>query len=428
MAKAASRGSSASSTLLIVDDDASQLRALTRAVQSSRKDISVLTAAGASEAIELLVKAPVSIVLSDLQMPEMDGFELVAWMIRNVPQITVFAMTAYWSQHTEEKLTRLGGIECFTKPIDVAAMVERIDEVVAGGFRGHIQNMSAASLLQIINMDRKTCTLLMATPESSGQIYMHKGEIIDARSGELRGERAALAILGWPYPTITIDSRCRATERTIDKPVTFLIMEAMRLADERARADDSARASSRPATPQRAPSGHPSSERPRSVRLSSPSSSRRTAVGQQSRPSMKPTPAEVASARLSPRPDAAMSRIAQVPLSTMKALGLALVHTEGRILSVAAEARMELTAMAKLAGSLLIELRATQARLAGGQAVEELVFTASGLCSLIKPLVSFPDAFVLLVFNPLDTSLAIRRAELDELVRTLETLVPASVQ
>jgi hypothetical protein len=143
---------------------------------------------------------------------------------------------------------------------------------------------------------------------------------------------------------------------------------------------------------------------------------------------MKPTPAEVASARLSPRPDAAMARIAQVPLSTMKALGLALVHTEGSILSVAAEARMELTAMAKLAGSLLIELRAAQARLAGGQAVEELVFTASGLCSLIKPLVSLPDAFVLLVFNPLDTSLAIRRAELDELVRTLETLVPARVQ
>jgi CheY-like chemotaxis protein len=405
MAKAASRGSSASSTLLIVDDDASQLRALTRAVRTSRKDISVLTANGASEAIELLSKAPVNIVLSDLQMPAMDGFELVAWMIQNTPQIAVFAMTAYWSKHAEEKLAGLGGIECFTKPLDVATVVERIDEVVAGGFRGHIQNMSAASLLQIINMDRKTCTLRMATPDRSGQIYIQKGEIIDARSGELRGERAALVILGWPYPTITIDSRCRATERTIDKPVTFLIMEAMRLADEQAHVDDTAPVSSKPEA-----SGPRAAPRP------------------PSRSSIAATQAPAAPASVNAKPDAAMSCIAQVPLSTMKALGLALVHTEGRILSVAAEARMELTAMAKLAGSLLIELRAAQARLAGGQAVEELVFTLSGLCSLIKPLVSLPDAFVLLVFNPLDTSLAIRRAELDELVRRLEIRPPASVQ
>jgi hypothetical protein len=264
-----------------------------------------------------------------------------------------------------------------------------MDEVIAGGFRGHIQNMSAASLLQIINMDRQTCTLRMATPDQSGELYIRKGEVVDARSGELRGERAALAMLAWPYPTITIDSRCRVAERTIDKPLTFLIMEALRLADEQALLDEAA-----------------------------PASSARTASH---RPSLTPAPRSDAPASQRSSADAATACIAQFPLSAMKALALALIHTEGQILAVAAGARVELSAMAKLAGSMLSQLRAAQVRLASRQAVEEVVFTASGLCYLVKPLVSRSEAFVLLVFNPHDTSLAIRRTDLDELVRQLET-------
>jgi hypothetical protein len=107
----------------------------------------------------------------------------------------------------------------------------------------------------------------------------------------------------------------------------------------------------------------------------------------------------------------------------MKALGLALVHAEGRVLSLAAGTSIELTRMAQLAGSMLLGLGAARAGRGRSERVEELVFSASGLCHLIKPLAFRDDAFVLLVFNPHDTSLALRRADLDRLVRELEASV-----
>jgi CheY-like chemotaxis protein len=384
---------SARAKLLIVDDDGAQLRALARAVIRSRRGISVTTLGGAAEAIEWLLKSQVDVVLSELEMPQMDGFELLDWMLKNTPQTPAFAMTANWSASARDKLASLGVVECFTKPLDVPAMMGRIDEVLAAGVRGHIQNMSAPSLLQIINMDRKTCTLLMSTRDKSGSLFIHKGEVVDARTGDLRGEQAALTILSWPFPTITIDSRCHFTERTVDKPLTYIIMEAMRIADEQARLDEAAPLSSGALS--------------KSGSIAPPSIARRAASD---------APPRVADENI----DVAAARIARTPLSMMKALALALVDSQGHVRSAAVQASADPAAMARLASTMLSELRAAQARQARVEPIEEIVFTASDSCHLVKPLVSRPDMFVLLVFNPRETSLATRRADLAELMQALE--------
>jgi CheY-like chemotaxis protein len=337
-------------------------------------------------------------------MPAMDGFELVDWMLKNTPQTPVFAMTAEWQPNTKDKLASLGGVECFTKPLDVTSVMGRIDEVLAAGVRGHIQNMSTPSLLQIISMDRKTCTLSMTTRDKTGHLFIHKGELVDARSGDLRGEPAALAILSWPFPTITIDSRFQLTERTIDRPLTYIIMEAMRLADEQARLDE--------ASPISLPNG---GSIPPPRRSEAP-------LKVDAAVSVAPTPDAERSAdvAIDDRLVTAASRIARTSLSMMRAQGLALVDSHGRMLSNAVQPNVDLAAMARLASSMLVEVRAAQARQAGGQQIEELLFTAADLCHLVKPFASRHDAFVLLVFNPRDTSLATRRADLEDLMKTLE--------
>jgi CheY-like chemotaxis protein len=416
---------SARSKLLIVDDDALQLHALAQAVRRSRRGVSVTMAGSAPEAIQWLQKSPVDVVLSDLQLPAMDGFELIDWMLKNTPQIPVFAMTAHWSPNTEDKLASLGGVECYIKPLDVTSIMGRIDEVLAAGVRGHIQNMSAPSLLQIISMDRKTCTLLMSTGDKSGHLFIQKGELVDARSGHLRGESAALAILSWPFPTITIDSRCKFTERTINRPLTYIIMESMRLADEQARLDEAAPLSSGALSNRGSILPSRRSEAPPSgAALSAPGQ----APARRAAPSGAPQPQSVEPPRASiegqtdaaRNSDVAAARIARTSLATMKALGLALVDTSGRMLSAAVPASVDMAAMAHLASNMLLELRAAQSRQAGSQRVEEFVFMASDSCHLVKPFASRQDAFVLLVFNPRETSLATRRTALEELVKTLE--------
>ena len=79
--------------VLIVDDDPNQVRVLARVVSLRQPGLSVVTAHSGSEAVELLRSMPIDLVLTDLQMPDMNGFELVAWLLSHQPHVQVFTMT-----------------------------------------------------------------------------------------------------------------------------------------------------------------------------------------------------------------------------------------------------------------------------------------------------------------------------------------------
>lgn len=219
--------------VLIVDDDLSQLRLLARLISMRRRDLTVLTATHGLEAIEVLESGPVEIVLTDLQMAEMNGFELIAWLTTHQPHVRAYAMTAYPDAQASNRLAKLRGIECFTKPLDVPVFLERITDALAAGARGHVQNIGLPSFVQLLAMERETCTLAIeASSGREGQLFMVDGELFDARTGSLEGSAAAVTILAWPSPAITILNTASARARTIREPVGFLIMEALRIEDE----------------------------------------------------------------------------------------------------------------------------------------------------------------------------------------------------
>jgi len=70
-------------SVLIVDDDTAMLRALGRALR--RQELEVLTALSAAEALSLLRRRNVDILLTDIDMPGMNGFELLSIVRREHP-------------------------------------------------------------------------------------------------------------------------------------------------------------------------------------------------------------------------------------------------------------------------------------------------------------------------------------------------------
>ena len=218
--------------ILVVDDDHRQLRMLARLISMRRRDLTVLMASDGNEAIEVLQSGPVDFVLTDLQMPEMNGFELLAWMSSHQPHVPAYSMTAYPDTAAMSQLGDLGSIECFTKPIDVAALLERLTDILAEGARGQVHNIGLPSFLQLLSMERKTCALTVESGERVGYLYLQAGELVDARTERLAGRSAATAIIAWESPTITILSKAPPGVRRIEEPLGFLIMEAMRIEDE----------------------------------------------------------------------------------------------------------------------------------------------------------------------------------------------------
>ena len=94
----------------------SRLSALLR-----RDDVEVLTARSGSEALELLLVHDVALALLDVQMPEMDGFELAELMrgserTRQVP--IIFVTAAARDQHRLFKGYESGAVDFLYKPIE----------------------------------------------------------------------------------------------------------------------------------------------------------------------------------------------------------------------------------------------------------------------------------------------------------------------
>ncbi len=101
--------------ILVVDDKKNMLGLLTKILEP---DMRVLTANNGTEAVGILEKNEVDVVLSDLRMPDMDGLQVLETVKKLRPQAEFVLMTAYASVATAIQALRLGAYDYLTKPFD----------------------------------------------------------------------------------------------------------------------------------------------------------------------------------------------------------------------------------------------------------------------------------------------------------------------
>jgi len=393
---------------LIVDDDAVQARALARAFSQMRPELTVLTANSGLDATRLMSERGVDLVLTDLQMPEMDGFELVAWILSHCPDVAVFTMSAFGSEQTASRLESLGAIEYFTKPLDAKLALARLSEALSQSVHGHVQNVSLASFLQLMEMERKTCSLTIRSDDKLGVLVVRKGELIDARSAELRGEAAAIAIIAWPNSSITISRHGESGPAAIQKPLGFIVMEAMRIQDEVARNAP-------------APSDSNGSLFPVARR-----SWRPNGAGSEPSPSLN--------ASLSPSPSLSPANGSSLPAACDLGLpsgasALAIVETAtGAVLHFAAKDRCPVAELARSAALVVRHQVNTLSLCNEHEGIEELVLSTSTYCDVIRPIGNGLTQFALLVFTPEETNLVMARLELERFIAGRLSFPPGARQ
>jgi CheY-like chemotaxis protein len=117
-------------TVLIVDDDGLIRELTARFLESSPIGLTVLTAGNGAEAVALLKTTRVDLVLTDLNMPVMDGFKLLAYISDKHPDIKKIAMTGLQSEDVREKLRFLGIRHCMEKPFGLKDLNEKIIQML----------------------------------------------------------------------------------------------------------------------------------------------------------------------------------------------------------------------------------------------------------------------------------------------------------
>lgn len=223
--------------ILVVDDDKSFLKCMGLGVQSLSPALSVFSAANGLEAIELLKKNSICLLVTDLKMPQMDGFQLLAYVMEHYPDISVIITTGHTIPDIERETLTEAGIFVLFKPFAIHELqqtVSRLLDKQTDG--GTLVNVSPGTFMQLINMEQKTCTLRMLEKKSGqmGVLFFREGELLDARMGDHQGEPAALEIFSWESISLSIQNDCPLQERKINRVMNALIMEATRLKDERA--------------------------------------------------------------------------------------------------------------------------------------------------------------------------------------------------
>jgi CheY-like chemotaxis protein/predicted regulator of Ras-like GTPase activity (Roadblock/LC7/MglB family) len=222
----------ATRTVLIADDETLFTQSLSEGLLALEWGLSVRTAANGREAVEVLQHEAVDLVVTDLKMPEMDGFELLAWMSRETPTVPVIVMTAFGTPEITERL-RTFGLESFVeKPVDFATLSERISAALDDAARGFVSGIPLSTFLQILEIERRSCTLRVRSGARTGLLHLVGGIPWDAEAGDSRGEEAAADIVTWTGAGIEILPAARGIERRVKSTLGQLLLEGFRIIDE----------------------------------------------------------------------------------------------------------------------------------------------------------------------------------------------------
>ena len=117
----------AGKTVLLVDDDARNIFALSSVLE--RRGMRVLTATTGREAIDLIESRPgVAIVLMDIMMPEMDGYQTIQAIRANPAfrRLPIIALTAKAMVGDREKCLDAGASDYLAKPVNTEQLLSAL--------------------------------------------------------------------------------------------------------------------------------------------------------------------------------------------------------------------------------------------------------------------------------------------------------------
>lgn len=235
-------------TLVVADDD-ERYREMAAEPFRRRGDV-VHAVKDGLEALSICLKSPPDAILSDVQMPRMDGWQLLR-LVRARPSLSsvpvVFLTTL--SGESERLLGYQLGVDAYIpKPYEAEELLVRVHQIVRRAknsrttpaarttLRGEIEHVGLSSLLTFIEMERKSGVLLVIGGDVArlffSEGHLHRAEI----EGEsLPSRKAAMRTLDALSGQFEFSPQDVTVKDELGMSTTALLLEHARLADERGR-------------------------------------------------------------------------------------------------------------------------------------------------------------------------------------------------
>ena len=118
--------------IMLVDDDRQTRLKLTRILESQGLTVRAVESGGS--ALDLLTSEPFDVILLDILMPGMDGFEVLQTLQADtrLSKIPVIVISALDDPEGEDRCTKLGARAFLTKPVDANLLRARVEDCLDG--------------------------------------------------------------------------------------------------------------------------------------------------------------------------------------------------------------------------------------------------------------------------------------------------------
>lgn len=220
--------------LLLVDDEEFFLESLKDGLEPLSGIFETDICHSVNEAIKKVVTKKYDAVITDIRMPGKSGIELLIYLRDIKFKGRVMVMSAYNTLETKKQIKSLGAVDVISKPFKLEwfknMLLEKFNQQSEQTVT--FESIDLITVMQIINMEKKTSALEVDVNGRKGSIYFVDGEIVHADFANLEGEKAIIKMITLAPGNIAVKKVQERVSRTIQVPFVQYIVDIMRNIDE----------------------------------------------------------------------------------------------------------------------------------------------------------------------------------------------------
>lgn len=203
----------------------------------------VRTASSGSRALSLLESEAFTLMIVDLNMPKMDGLQVLSIARRKYPQLKLVVLTGVRDDQFRTRAYAMGIDQYWLKPEsdqEMGLFMESVESLLSreaqGGFRG-VQSKSLVDIIQLECLSQSSSVLKITNGMVEGKIWIQNGEVIDSEAAGVTAEPAFQRILSWKTGSFEIFPADPLRARAIFTSYQGLLLNTAQAIDEAASAD-----------------------------------------------------------------------------------------------------------------------------------------------------------------------------------------------
>jgi uncharacterized protein (TIGR02266 family) len=237
--------------IIVVDDDDTYRERAAAVLRGEGHEVTV--ASNGLEGLGAVLREPPDLILTDLQMPTMDGWQLLR-MVRarpSVAHVPIVFFTTLSGEDERLKGYQLGVDDYIAKPFNERELAVRITRILRqnelrprsaaskNALRGDLSQVGLASVLSFIEMEKRSGTLLLVSGDKLATLHIASGNVVrvdlPADGDALAGMERLFYVLDWTEGRFDLTAGDVHGDDQVGVPTSFALLEHARRTDEGSR-------------------------------------------------------------------------------------------------------------------------------------------------------------------------------------------------